>query len=107
MDGFFLLVAGGSLPTQLAFQKVDDPTPGKNKLHVDIRTDGDLDAEVARWVEAGAISLGKRNRRLPLGHPQRPGRERVLHRRRLTRRRAAHGAHTGAPGHALSLDQSL
>ena len=61
MDGFFLLVAGGSLPTQLAFQKVDDPTPGKNKLHVDIRTDGDLDAEVARWVEAGAISLGKRN----------------------------------------------
>jgi hypothetical protein len=61
MDGFFLLVAGGSLPTQLAFQKVEDPTPGKNKVHLDVRTDGDLDAEVARWVEAGATSLGKRN----------------------------------------------
>ena len=61
MDGFFLLVAGGTLPTQLAFQKVGDPTPGKNKVHVDIHTDGDLDAEVARWVEAGATSLGKRS----------------------------------------------
>jgi Glyoxalase-like domain len=40
MDGFFLLVAGGSLPTQLAFQRVDDPTPGKNKVHLDVHTDG-------------------------------------------------------------------
>jgi hypothetical protein len=31
MDGFFVLVAGGTLPAQLAFQKVDDPTPGKNR----------------------------------------------------------------------------
>ena len=61
MDGYFILVAGGSLPTQLAFQNVDDPTPGKNKVHLDIRADGDLEAEVARWVEAGAINLGKRN----------------------------------------------
>ena len=49
MDGFFLIVAGGSLPTQLAFQKVEDPTPGKNKLHLDVHTDDDVDAEVARW----------------------------------------------------------
>jgi Glyoxalase-like domain len=61
MDGFFVIVAGGSLPTQLAFQRVEDPTPGKNKLHLDIQTDGDLDAEVARWTEAGAARLGKRN----------------------------------------------
>ena len=61
MDGFFLLVAGGSLPTQLAFQKVDDPTPGKNKVLLDIHTDDDLDTEVARWVAAGATSLGHRN----------------------------------------------
>lgn len=61
MDGFFLLVAGGSLPMQLAFQKVEDPTPGKNKVHLDIHTDGDLDDEVARWVAAGATSLGKRS----------------------------------------------
>lgn len=61
MDGFFLLVAGGTLPTQLAFQKVEDPTPGKNKVHLDIHTDDDLDDEVARWVAAGASSLGKRS----------------------------------------------
>jgi len=61
MDGYFVIVAGGSLPTQLAFQKVDDPTPGKNKLHLDLHVDGDLDAEAAAWVEAGATSLGRRN----------------------------------------------
>jgi len=61
MEGFFLIVAGGTLPTQLAFQKVDDPTPGKNKVHLDIHTDDDLDTEVTRWTDAGATSLGKRN----------------------------------------------
>ena len=61
MDGFFVIVAGGSLPTQLAFQKVEDPTPGKTTVHLDIQTDADLDAEAARWVAAGATSLGKRN----------------------------------------------
>jgi hypothetical protein len=61
MDGFFLIVAGGDLSTQLAFQKVDDPTPGKNKVHLDIHTDGDLDDEVARWTAAGATSLGTRS----------------------------------------------
>jgi hypothetical protein len=61
MDGYFVVVAGGSLPTQLAFQRVEDPTPGKNKVHLDVRTDDDLDAEVARWTDAGATSLGKRN----------------------------------------------
>jgi hypothetical protein len=61
MDGFFLIVAGGNLPTQLAFQKVDAPTPGKNRIHLDIHADGDLDEEVARWTAAGATALGKRN----------------------------------------------
>ena len=61
MDGFFLIVAGGDLPTQLAFQKVEDPTPGKNKVHIDVRTDGDLDEEAARWLDAGASSVGKRS----------------------------------------------
>jgi hypothetical protein len=60
MDGFFVIVAGGSLSAQLAFQKVHDPTSGKNKVHLDIRTEDDLDEEVARWVDAGAKSLGKR-----------------------------------------------
>ena len=55
--GFFVLVTGG--PVQMAFQKVDDPTPGNNKVHVDLRAD-DLDAEVDRLVEAGAGLVGRR-----------------------------------------------
>jgi hypothetical protein len=61
MDGFFVFVGGGSLPTNLAFQKVDDPTPGKNKIHLDVHTDDDLDTEVARWTAAGATAIEKRN----------------------------------------------
>jgi len=57
---FFIVVSRPDGPG-LAFQKVDDPTPGKNKVHLDIHTDDDLDAEVARWTDAGATSLGKRN----------------------------------------------
>jgi len=60
-DGFFLLVSGGSLPAQLAFQQVDDPTPGKNKIHLDVHTDDDLDTEVERWVAAGARSVARRS----------------------------------------------
>ncbi len=55
--GFFLLVSGG--PVNLAFQKVDDPTPGKNRIHIDLRAD-DLDAEVDRLVEAGAGLVERR-----------------------------------------------
>ena len=35
--------------------------PETLKLHLDVHTDDDLDAEVARWIEAGATSLGKRS----------------------------------------------
>ncbi len=56
-DGFFLIVSGG--PVQMAFGKVDDPTPGKNRIHVDLFAD-DLDAEVARLVEAGAGLVERR-----------------------------------------------
>ncbi len=81
MDGFFLIVAGGSLVVQLAFQKVDDPTPGKNKVHIDIRTDDDLDDEAARSGRCWCHQFGEAQRgRLPLGHSCRPGWERVLHR---------------------------
>lgn len=57
--GEFIVVAGGTLPLRMAFQKVPDPTPGKNKLHVDF-TAADLDAEVERLVGAGATVLGDR-----------------------------------------------
>ena len=77
--GFFVLVSGG--PVQMAFQKVDDPTPGKNKVHVDLRAD-DLDAEVDRLLEAGAGLVGATRRRVvPLGDAHRPGRQPVLRRR--------------------------
>jgi hypothetical protein len=32
-DGWFVTLKGGGLPVMLAFQRVDDPTPGKNKVH--------------------------------------------------------------------------
>ena len=57
--GEFLIVSGGTLPFRLAFQKVSDPTPGKNKLHVDFAA-ADLDAEVDRLVAAGATLVGHR-----------------------------------------------
>lgn len=51
-DGWYVTVAIPDSP-MLAFQKVDDPTPGKNRLHLDVVAD-DLDAEVARLRAAGA-----------------------------------------------------
>ena len=44
--------------SKLAFQKVPDPTPGKNRVHVDF-TAADLDAEVERLVQAGAVETGR------------------------------------------------
>lgn len=52
-DGWFYLVGVPDVPYKLAFQKVPDPTPGKNRIHLDLSTE-DLDAEVARLVAAGA-----------------------------------------------------
>lgn len=57
--GSFLFVRGGSLPLTLGFQLVDDPTPGKNLLHLDLAAP-DLDAEVERLVAAGATVVGDR-----------------------------------------------
>jgi predicted enzyme related to lactoylglutathione lyase len=58
-DDWFVMVAGAGLPVTLAFQKVPDPTPGKNKMHLDLAT-ADLDAEVERLVAAGATLVGDR-----------------------------------------------
>ena len=40
------------------FQKVPDPTPGKNRVHVDF-TAADVDAEVKRLVDLGASEIGR------------------------------------------------
>ena len=56
--GWFVMVSGGSIPVRLGFQKVADPTPGKNKLHLDLHTE-DLEAEVARCLAAGATEVDR------------------------------------------------
>lgn len=58
-DGWFVMVAGGTLPVLLAFQKIDDPTPGKNRIHLDLTAD-DLDGEVDRLLGAGATLVERR-----------------------------------------------
>ena len=59
-DGGYLILAGGGLPALLAFQKVDDPTPGKNRVHLDFST-ADREAEVKRLVDLGASEIGRGN----------------------------------------------
>ncbi|QUR68993.1 VOC family protein [Mycobacterium spongiae] len=43
---------------RLAFQRVSDPTPGKNRLHLDFGA-ADVDAEVSRLTAAGATELDR------------------------------------------------
>ena len=45
-DGWFYIVAVPDSATNFAFQKVPDPTAGKNRIHLDLGSP-DLDAEVA------------------------------------------------------------
>lgn len=49
-----------SLPEgpRLGFQKVPDPTPGKNRVHLDFGP-ADVDAEASRLTGAGATELGR------------------------------------------------
>jgi len=65
MDGFFLMVAqaGGGAPS-LGFQLVRDPTPGKNKLHLDIGST-DRKADVERLIAEGATLVAE--------HDENPG----------------------------------
>ncbi|KUI43501.1 glyoxalase [Mycobacterium sp. IS-1590] len=56
--GFFVTVSQPGSAAGLGFQKVDDPTPGKNRLHLDLGAD-DMEAEVTRLVELGATEKGR------------------------------------------------
>jgi len=58
-DGWFVTVQlpGGPM---LAFQRVEEPTPGKNRLHLDLGAP-DLDAEVQRLTAAGAQVVAERS----------------------------------------------
>lgn len=57
VPGEFVLVPVPGGP-QLGFQHVEDPTPGKNRVHVDFST-ADLEAEVQRLVGLGATETAR------------------------------------------------
>jgi predicted enzyme related to lactoylglutathione lyase len=57
VPGEFVLVAQDGAPN-LGFQHVDDPTPGKNKIHVDFSSP-DLDQEVERLTGLGAVETAR------------------------------------------------
>jgi predicted enzyme related to lactoylglutathione lyase len=58
LPGEFVAVTRSEGP-RLGFQRVPDPTPGKNRLHLDFNV-ADVDAEVARLKGAGATEVGGR-----------------------------------------------
>ncbi|MCG7608249.1 MULTISPECIES: VOC family protein [Mycobacterium] len=55
--GEFVLVQRDGGPN-LGFQRVPDPTPGKNRVHLDFHA-ADMEAEVARVVGLGATETGR------------------------------------------------
>lgn len=58
--GWFCMVTHGEGQPLLGFQKVDDPTPGKNKMHLDLSAtveEGGREAAVASFIEAGAVHV--------------------------------------------------
>lgn len=55
-DGWYFMI--GSTPV-LAIQHVDDPTPGKNRIHLDL-TAPDLDAAREELLSAGATLVAER-----------------------------------------------
>ena len=57
--GWYVLVKVESPPMLVSFQKVEDPTPGKNKVHLDLTAE-DLDAEVERLLGVGASLVERR-----------------------------------------------
>jgi predicted enzyme related to lactoylglutathione lyase len=57
IPGEFIAVIRSDGP-RLGFQKVADPTPGKNRVHLDFGA-ADVDAEVHRLAAAGATEVGR------------------------------------------------
>ena len=55
--GDFVMIVRDGGPN-LGFQRVPDPTPGKNKVHLDFHA-ADREAEVARLVGLGAQETGR------------------------------------------------
>lgn len=59
-DGWFYMVGVPGWGHKLGFQKVGDPTPGKNRQHMDLGSE-DLDAEVERVLAAGGTEVHREN----------------------------------------------
>ncbi|OBK33927.1 glyoxalase [Mycobacterium sp. 1245111.1] len=57
IPGAFVAVIRKDGP-RLGFQKVGDPTPGKNRVHLDFGA-ADVDAEADRLKAAGATEVGR------------------------------------------------
>src|ERR1700733_15413655 len=57
IPGEFIAVMRADGP-RLGFQKVPDPTPGKNRVHLDFSVE-DVDGEVSPLTEAGANEVGR------------------------------------------------
>lgn len=55
-DEFIWLIDPAGKGTRLGLQKVETPTPGKNRIHFDLYG-RDLNAEIARLVALGATEL--------------------------------------------------
>ncbi|MDM7831531.1 VOC family protein [Cellulomonas edaphi] len=56
-DGFVVVHPSGTGPI-LGFQQVEDPTPGKNRIHLDLSA-SDHDAEIERLVAEGATFVAR------------------------------------------------
>ena len=58
-DGWYVVMKLEGSPILMSFQKVGDPTPGKNKLHLDLMAD-ELEPEVERLLSVGATLVERR-----------------------------------------------
>jgi predicted enzyme related to lactoylglutathione lyase len=56
-DEFVMVAPGGGGP-RLGFQRVAEPTPGKNRVHLDL-TAADREVEVERLLAEGALEVAR------------------------------------------------
>jgi Glyoxalase-like domain len=65
----FLVRDLSGVSTALYFMKVPEPKVTKNRLHIDVLTDGPMEDEVQRLVDAGATSVEVRQDPDTLNNP--------------------------------------